>query len=214
MLEREGRALGFDHLAYGVRFRYPLSNPRITMLNSYPEQWRSLYTERRYLEIDPIVINGTVSQIPIIWSEHYSGATGEFWEEARRFDIVQGWSQSSTDRHGAQSLLSFARGDEALGFAELSVHAARLSFLAHAGHEYMCRLLARDLYSEDAGELSSREIEVLRWTAEGKTSGEVSTLMSISERTVNFHTYNAMAKLNCANKTATTVKAAILGLLD
>jgi LuxR family transcriptional regulator len=214
VIEREGKALGFDHIAYGVRFRYPLSNPRIMLLNNYPEQWQTLYAERGYMKIDPIVMRGMVSQIPFTWSEHYSRTNGAFWEEARQFGITHGWSQSATDCQGRQSLMSFVRDAEHLSSAELSANGARLSFLAQAGHEYMCLQLSQDHHREDTGELSAREIEVLRWTAEGKTAGEISILMAISERTVNFHAANAMAKLNCANKTATAVKAAILGLLD
>ncbi len=44
--------------------------------------------------------------------------------------------------------------------------------------------------------LSNREITVLRWTA-----GEISAIMNITERTVNFHIKNA------ANKTSAAVKA-------
>lgn len=47
----------------------------------------------------------------------------------------------------------------------------------------------------------------------GKTAGEIATIINITERTVNFHISNAMEKLNCINKTAATVKAALLGLL-
>jgi DNA-binding CsgD family transcriptional regulator len=35
--------------------------------------------------------------------------------------------------------------------------------------------------------LSNREIEVLKWAALGKTSWEMSMILEISERTVNFH---------------------------
>lgn len=214
ILEKEGRKLGFDHLAYGIRYRYPLSNPRSTMLNNYPERWKAIYLERDYIKIDPIVMRGMISQIPIIWSEHQTDALRNFWEEAQSFGIDHGWSKSSVDRQGAQSLISFVRACELIGPDELSARAGRLSYLADAGHEFMRRALSKKGYVEDIGELSPREIEVLRWTAEAKTSSEISILTGISERTVNFHAHNAMVKLNCANKTAAAVKAAILGLLD
>jgi LuxR family transcriptional regulator len=38
-------------------------------------------------------------------------------------------------------------------------------------------------------------------------------MLHISERTVNFHVHNAMAKLNAANKTDAVLRAAVLGLL-
>jgi LuxR family transcriptional regulator len=61
--------------------------------------------------------------------------------------------------------------------------------------------------------LSSREKEVLQWTAVGKTSGEISSILNITERTVNFHINNTINKLNVTNKTAAAIKAAILGFL-
>jgi len=54
---------------------------------------------------------------------------------------------------------------------------------------------------------------VLRWTADGKTSSEISCILNIAERTVNFHINNVVAKLNAANKTSAAIKAAMLGLL-
>jgi len=61
--------------------------------------------------------------------------------------------------------------------------------------------------------LSEREREVLRWTGEGKTSEEISSILAISKNTVNFHVKNAAQKLGCVNKTASVVTAMTLGLL-
>ena len=71
-------------------------------------------------------------------------------------------------------------------------------------------LLGRD----DQLALTKREVEVLKWTADGKTSGEISDLLSVSENTVNFHVRNAVSKLQSANRTAAVVRAAMLGLLN
>jgi LuxR family transcriptional regulator len=51
------------------------------------------------------------------------------------------------------------------------------------------------------------------WTADGKTAGEISQILGITERTVNFHVNNAMAKLGTTNKLAAALRAAVLGLL-
>ncbi|MDD5278038.1 MULTISPECIES: helix-turn-helix domain-containing protein [Acidithiobacillus] len=55
--------------------------------------------------------------------------------------------------------------------------------------------------------------EVLRWTGDGKTSGEIANILQISERTVNFHTSKAITKLQVNNKTAAVLQASMLGLL-
>jgi len=77
----------------------------------------------------------------------------------------------------------------------------------------MSRCLTSRLMQEADAKLSNREIAVLRWTADGKTSGEISRILNISERTVNFHINDVVTKLNAVNKTSATVKAAMIGLL-
>lgn len=43
--------------------------------------------------------------------------------------------------------------------------------------------------------LSKREREVLNWLNRGKTSWDISMILNISERTVNYHVGNIMRKL-------------------
>lgn len=62
-------------------------------------------------------------------------------------------------------------------------------------------------------ELSPRELEVLEWTACGKTSDEISSILNLSVSAVNFHVRNLMAKLQSCNKTSAVARAALLGML-
>ena len=48
--------------------------------------------------------------------------------------------------------------------------------------------------------LTIREVEVLKWLKEGKSSFEVSMILNISEKTVNFHCNNIMRKLDAVNR--------------
>lgn len=48
--------------------------------------------------------------------------------------------------------------------------------------------------------LTSREKSCLSWAAKGKTSWEISQILSISERTVNFHLSNCIAKTDSCNR--------------
>ena len=74
-------------------------------------------------------------------------------------------------------------------------------------------MLSRQRAREPPIRLTAREVEVLRWTADGKTSHEVGQIMAISERTVNFHINNSLLKLGANNKTSGVIKAAMLRLL-
>jgi LuxR family transcriptional regulator, quorum-sensing system regulator CviR len=62
--------------------------------------------------------------------------------------------------------------------------------------------------------LSVREIEVLNWLKHGKSSWDISAILSISESTVNFHVKNITQKLNAVNRTQAVAIGARLGLID
>jgi DNA-binding CsgD family transcriptional regulator len=55
--------------------------------------------------------------------------------------------------------------------------------------------------------LTNREKEILEWIMKGKTTWEVSTILNISERTVNFHVSNFKTKLNAVSRSQAVVNA-------
>ncbi|MFT4102074.1 MAG: helix-turn-helix transcriptional regulator [Burkholderiaceae bacterium] len=61
--------------------------------------------------------------------------------------------------------------------------------------------------------LATREADVLRWAAGGKTADEIASILEISTRTVNFHIGRSIAKMNATNRTAAVIKASLFGLL-
>ena len=207
------RDLGFDQCAYGLRVPLPVSRPRTMMFNNYPVAWQTRYQEENYLTIDPTVQHGMRSLIPVIWSDDLFASAHEFWEDARSFGLRYGWAQSSRDANGVSGMLTLARSGDPLSEAELCDKGLKMAWLTQVAHLGMSQLLAAKLIPEAEVCLSNREVAVLRWTAEGKTSAEISDILNISERTVNFHIGNTIAKLNATNKTAAVVRALLLGML-
>ncbi len=61
--------------------------------------------------------------------------------------------------------------------------------------------------------LTKREMDVLTWTAQGKTAWEVSVILGMSEKTVNFHLGNTMRKLGVSSKHQAVLKCLSAGLL-
>lgn len=55
--------------------------------------------------------------------------------------------------------------------------------------------------------LTKREVEILRWLSEGKSSLEISIILNICESTVKFHVNNTLAKLHASNRTHAVAKA-------
>lgn len=212
-LERIADGLGFEFCAYGARVGIPVMAPRFALFSNYPIQWQTRYREQRYFVVDPTVEHGLHSIAPIVWNDMLFVPCQAFWEEARSFGLRYGWAQSIRDASGTVGMLTLARSDEPLSDAELQDKVPRLVWLSQLAHLSISPHLTNQLVPESRMLLTSREKSVLGWTAEGKTSGEVSDILGISERSVNFHICNAMRKLNAPNKIAATVRAALLGML-
>lgn len=211
ILSAAGRALGFDYCAYGLRLPLPVAAPEVIMLNNYSPTWQARYAEQGYLAVDPTISHGTRSVLPLVWSEDVFAQARPFWEDARAHGLRHGWSQACHDGRGVAGLLTLARSHDPLSELELRHQGQRVSWLGQAVHETLSARHARRAAPDVA--LTRREAEVLRWTADGATSAQVSDRLHISERTVNFHINNMLLKLDAPNKTALAVKALRLGLI-
>jgi len=213
ILSKIASQIGFSFCAFGMRMPLPISRPKVFAINNYSPAWQRLYAQQSYLEIDPTVAHGLRSVLPIIWSDDVFRDTRPLWEEARAHGLKVGWAQSCFDAQGVGGMLTLARSNDNFSINELRANSAKMTWLAQAAHTSLARLLVPKLMPEPAIPLSLRELEVLRWSADGKTSAEIGDIMNISEHTVNFHIKNSLVKLTATNKTAGVVKAAMMRLL-
>lgn len=212
-MEKLAKSLGFEYCAYGIQMPVPISRPKVLTFNNYSSEWQKCYDARGYLKVDPTVHHALKSTLPLVWSSEVFAPAPEMWEEARGHGLRYGWAQASRDANGTVGLLTLARSADQLTPTELLTHQPQMSWLTQCAHAAMARLLTPKLAPESTVTLTLREKEILRWTAEGKTAYEISQILSISERTVNFHINNVISKLGSANKTQAAVKAAALGML-
>jgi LuxR family transcriptional regulator len=206
--------LGFNYCAYGLRTPIPISRPEFVVISNYPNNWQKRYRENKYLDIDPTVSHGIHSIKPIIWDDNVFASVPDFWEEAQSFGLQFGWAQSCRDVHGIAGMLTMARSGEPLLVDELRDKGLIMSWLAQFAHVGMSRIISNKLLPETDISFTKREIRVLQWTADGKTSSDISKILGITERTVNYHINNVIKKLGTTNKVAATVRAAVLGILQ
>jgi DNA-binding CsgD family transcriptional regulator len=212
-LEAAAEALGFSYCAYGLRVPVPVTRPQTVIRNNYPQAWRDRYHAAGYLSVDPTVLHGSKSQAPLLWSDDLFSGAADLWDEARAAGLRFGWAQSSLDGHGLVGMVTFARSDDDITPAELAAKEVRMSWLASSAHWALSRRMAPRL-ARPTSALTPREIEVLRWTADGKNSPEIGDILALSNSTVVFHIANAMRKLNASSRAAAAVRAAMLGLLN
>lgn len=78
---------------------------------------------------------------------------------------------------------------------------------------YAAEKITRKLNSVNKNELTLREIEVLRFAAQGKANKEIATQLHISEATVKTHLIHIFAKLGVDDRTAAVVTAIKLKIM-
>lgn len=205
--------LGFEYFAYGIEISAPFTSTRVQLLNNYSTEWQEMYLGSGFLETDPTIIHGKKTTQPIVWSEKLFKKAHPLWEEAKAHGLNHGWVQSVYSPNGTSGLITLSRSSNDITEEELRHRLPSLMWLAQITHVGLQKQLLPQLFKNINTQLTPREVEVLRWTADGKTSNLISEILMISERTVNFHLNNAARKLNASNKTSAVAIAAALGLL-
>lgn len=208
-VRRAAEQLGFEYCAYGMRLPVPVTSPKTLMVNNYPSIWQQRYAENRYLETDPTVQRGCLSQAAMPWSDELFAGTPALWDDARDAGLRIGWAKSTLEASSVGGMLTLARSTGILTEKELAAKEPQMRWLAQTAHQGFRRVQAAQWNIA----LSVREKEVLRWAADGKTANEISTILAISVATVKFHTKNAAEKLGTFNRTAAVVRAVAMGLL-
>ena len=205
--------LGFDHFNCGVWAPLPLSNPTLHAAGNLPQEFQARYRQMRHARQDPVVMHARRSMEPLAWTAAVFDGCPELAADAHRHGVRAGWTQACVNAQGRRGLLTLSRLSPALDATELRLKDADLRWLSHMTNLFVGPHLARPQGSCASPELTEREAEVLRWSGDGKTTGEISSILAISDNTVNYYLKNAMAKLHAANKTSAVVIALTQGLL-
>ena len=124
-------------------------------------------------------------------------------------------SASSTCGSESQLLNIYLRTVEDALRDEVRVEPKRIPLVHALTAQYRSRLseLQGDP-AEAVKPLTLKETECLRWCKEGKTNWEIGEIMSISEKTVEFHLSNTIKKLSVSNRITAVVKGIQLGLIS
>jgi DNA-binding NarL/FixJ family response regulator len=137
---------------------------------------------------------------------------------ARHDAAVEAYAASEAPVETARARLGLAQALAALGRGEAARReaAAAVEALDAIGAEAECgraREVARRLGAAPRGELSAREVEVLRLVADGLGDRQIATELTLSEHTVHRHVANIHAKLRCSSRAAAVALAHRRGLL-
>jgi DNA-binding CsgD family transcriptional regulator len=213
-LRKHSDSLGFSSFIYALRVPVSFAEARMVVVKGYPDAWLERYFTLAFHESDPVLALARTRVTPFTWQDATAGTLTEpsqrVMDEATDFGLRTGVSMPVHTARGELGILSLASEDKDTEKAARARPYVQL--LAGYLHEALHRVL--DVTEQPAhAPLTERELECLRWAADGKTSWEISILLATAERTVNFHLNNAARKLGVVNRQHAVAKAVMLGLL-
>lgn len=203
---------GVDHVAYaGMN---PINRAVVGHV-TYPDEWKFHYARRGFQRIDPTLHRARRAIAPVDWSrlERDDDYLSVF-NEARDFGISdQGVTIPVRGPYGDVGGLSVTcsgaqREWHALCRKNLQVWQA----LAVHVHDLV---ISSDSFSSllRGPSLSSREREILQWTAEGKSQQDIADILVISHRTVEVHLRSARHKLYALTTAQAVGRAVAMGMI-
>jgi LuxR family transcriptional regulator, quorum-sensing system regulator CviR len=192
---------------------------------SLPHEFSANYERRHLFPEDTVAVENYRSFQPQYWSEaqrlHWLGGSGI------RKRLTMGRSAlsllSDFDMRGGYTVGVGPIGSDnnasfccflgpAMRFETRSI--AILEHLAPHLHQVLLRVAGdAPAPAGPAPAVSGREKQVLYWLRDGKSSWDISAILGISERTVNFHVYNIMQKLGAQNRSQAVALALHAGLI-
>mgnify|MGYP003625852040 CR=1 FL=1 len=180
-------------------------------LTNLPTDWQSEYSEKRYYDHDPVMLFALYNLLPDRWTNiirrnEMNAKQKKIITDAADSGLRDGLIVPVHGPGGEFAVLSLSH-DETPKQAKTNVESddAMIHLFALRFHS-LARTMLGPVEPEAPVELTSREIDVLFWTAEGKSSWDISQILAISEATVNFHIKSAKEKLGVYNKTHAVAK--------
>jgi len=182
-------------------------------LSDLPDEMLEAYDKLGLLKNSLIFETLRRSTAPISWSTETSNGKRPSEEGKAASQLFAGYNINRSAFFpvhgigGARAALGFLGNREDLTHAELG----DLGMFAVQAYDIYSNL--KDINKAPECLLTPRELEALHWAANGKTSGEIASILSLSDHTVNTYMNNAMRKLDCVNRVQLVAKALRMHLI-
>ena len=183
---------------------------------NYPDSWVRHYLLNDYVRIDPVLQMAEQVAGPFCWTTITpQGRQVDMMELAIQHGLGRtGFSVRHIDAIGRRSVLSFNAKNARSGDSwEPHLADMRNDLIQLAHHLHHKALAEIYLDGESLPHLSRREIECLRWIAEGKTHADIAIILNLSEHTVRGYLKDVRTKLNCVTLAQAVSNASSLGLI-
>lgn len=179
----------------------------------FPDHWVREYMAENYSQIDPIPQLAAKLSHPFFWSEaadlaDLSDAQRGYLQRLADSDLGDGLAMQvyGPNMRNAYIELGFGPRSPHLSGADIS----ELRCAAQMAHLRYCEITAA---RQKPADLSPRELEVLRWIAEGKSNSVIAEILGISRHTVDTMVRRMFDKLEVNDRVSAAVRGLGYGLL-
>jgi DNA-binding CsgD family transcriptional regulator len=208
--------MNFGKVAGVLVLDRPGQRPSFVAVGNTPDEYKDTSRDLGDSRRDPVMKRLKRLSVPFMYDQdlYVRDDAADLWEKQAPFGYRTGIAVALHLPGHKHFLLGVDR-DEKLPEEDdrLTRMLADLQLLAVHAQDAAVRLLEAAGSTTADPKLTTREIEVLRWTMEGKSAWAVGEILSVSESTVNFHLRNIFRKLDASSKHQAVLKALALGIL-
>jgi DNA-binding CsgD family transcriptional regulator len=206
----------FDHVrsVYGDKKEFMTKKmDAFHLLTPFPIEWEQRYHEKGYVIHDPVALAPFYQSGLMHWSDarqiYRTDDSKKIEYEAASFGLKDGWVFSYEGQKSKECAVVSLSGDS------ITRDSRSRTILRHI-LPHLAQAIIRIYFNNhtDRPGLTRREKEILTWTARGKTAWEISVILGISSRTVEFHISNILKKLGAVNSPQAVAVAMDFGLLN
>ncbi len=193
------KALNFEFFAYEIFKSTPFIRPEFYTYSNYPAKWTSQYRKMNHALTDPRIRHSKVSDEILCWNSELFKETPDLMSDAMESGLCIGLTQPTTKRIGAVELFSLARREIEISSEESKDLALKIKAFANILQVKLYEVNNKT-HTYKKITLSAREKEILRWTADGKTSEEIAIILNLAIDTINFHQKKIQNKIGAGNR--------------
>jgi DNA-binding CsgD family transcriptional regulator len=216
-LVRFAHELGFGIISGALVVEQGPGRAATFAFGNTPEAYQATSTSISVGQRDPVLRRLKRLSAPFVYDQsmYVNEQAADLWDTQALFGFKTGIAMALHLPGGKHFLMGVDR-DQPLPADEvvLTRMMADLQLLAVHAQDTAIRLLAPQVQGVQlVPHLTDREVEILKWTAEGKSSWAVGQILNISEHNVKYHVKRIMVKLEVGSKHQAAAKAKSLGLI-
>ncbi len=180
-----------------------------------PPGYFEAYLAERWERIDPLIGPASRARRPVFWRDVICDRTltpqqAAFMEHIRQLGVQSGAIFPILGTYGGPTHVNASR--RVPGTTDPGRLPVLWAICTQAWHRYL-DLNNHAPRGEDRPALTARETEILNWLKDGKSNSEVSEILNVSVKTVEYHVGNILTKLGASNRISAVVVALRMGLL-